>query len=98
MINRRKVWEEINLEIRINIHTLLGFPGGADGKESARNARRLGFDSWIRKISWSRKQQPTPVFLPEEFHGQRSLVGYSPWGHKEMDMTEGANTYTHYYI
>ena len=35
-----------------------------------------------------RKQQPIPVFLPEEFHGQRSLKGYSPWGHKELDTTE----------
>ena len=35
-----------------------------------------------------RKRQPTPVFLPGEFYGQRSLTGYSPWGHKESDMTE----------
>ena len=39
-------------------------------------------------ISWSRKWQPTPVFLPGESHGQRSLSGYSPWGHKESDTTE----------
>ena len=38
--------------------------------------------------SWRRERQPTPVFLPGEFRGQRSLVGYSPWGHKELDMTE----------
>ena len=37
---------------------------------------------------WRRKWQPTPVFLPGESHGWRSLVGYSPWGHKESDMTE----------
>ena len=42
----------------------------------------------IRKILWRRKWQPTPVFLPGESHGQRSLVGYSPWGHKESDTTE----------
>jgi len=42
----------------------------------------------VRKIPWRRKRQPTPVFLPEEFHGQRKLVGYNPWGHKESDMTE----------
>ena len=41
-----------------------------------------------RKILWRSKRQPIPVFLPEEIHGQRSLVGYSPWGHKELDMTE----------
>ena len=44
--------------------------------------------SLVRKIPWRREWQPTPVFLPGEFHGQRSLVGYSPWGHKELDMTE----------
>ena len=37
---------------------------------------------------WSREWQPTPVFLPRKFHGQRSQVGYSPWGCKELDMTE----------
>ena len=37
---------------------------------------------------WRRKWQPTPVFLPGEFHGQRGLVGCSPWGHRELDMTE----------
>jgi len=40
-----------------------------------------GFESW-HMGSWRRKWQPTPVFLPGEFHGQRSLVGYSPWDHR----------------
>ena len=40
------------------------------------------------KIPWRRKRQPTPVFLPREFHGQKSLVGCNPWGHKESDTTE----------
>ena len=44
--------------------------------------KRLGFDPWVRKIPWRRKWQPTPVFLPWKSHGQRSLVGYSPWGRK----------------
>ena len=39
-------------------------------------------------MPWRRAWQPTPVFLPGEYHGQRSLTGYSPWGHKESDMTE----------
>ena len=43
---------------------------------------------WVGKIPWRRNWQPTPVFLPEESHGQRSLVGYSPWGDKRLDMTE----------
>ena len=44
--------------------------------------RKPGFDPWVRKIPWARAQQSTPVFLPGESHGQRSLVGYSPWGHR----------------
>ena len=62
------------------------------GKESAcqsRRHKRYKFDPWVRKISWRRKWQPISVFLPGESHGQRSLVGYSPWGRKESDMTEG---------
>ena len=50
--------------------------------------RRPRFDPWVRKIPWRRKWLPTPVFLPGEFHGQRSLVGYSPWSRKELDTTE----------
>ena len=42
----------------------------------------------VRKIPWRRECLPTPVFLPGEFHGQRTLAGYSPWGHKESDTTE----------
>ena len=50
--------------------------------------RRPGFNSWVRKISWRRKWHPTPVAVPGKSHGRRSLVGYSPWGHKESDTTE----------
>ena len=46
------------------------------------------FDPCVGKIPWRKEQLPTPVFLPEEFHGQRSLAGYSPWGCKESDTTE----------
>ena len=49
---------------------------------------RSGFDPWVRKILWRRKWQPTPVLLPGKSHERRSVVGYSPWGHKESDMTE----------
>ena len=62
--------------------------GGASGKEPACQCRRLEFDPWVRKISWKRAQQPTPVFLPGESHGQRSLAGYSPWDPEESDTTE----------
>ena len=56
---------------------------------------RLGFNPWVRKIPWSRKWQPTPVFLPGESYGQRSLVGYSPWGRKELDMTVSVCVHPH---
>ena len=46
------------------------------------------FDPWVGKISWRRKWQPTPVFLPRKYHRQRSLAGYGPWGQKELDTTE----------
>jgi len=67
-----------------------GFPGGSDSKESACRARDL---PWVGKmIPWRRAWQPTPVFLPGESHGQRSLTGYSPWGRKEWDTTERLST------
>ena len=49
-------------------------------------------DSWVGKIRWRREWLPTPVFWPGEFHGQRSLTGYSPWGNKEWDMTKQLST------
>ena len=66
----------------------LGFPGGSEVKASAWNAGDPGFDPWVGKIPWRRKWQPTPVLLPGESHGGRSLVGYSPWSHKESDTTD----------
>ena len=57
--------------------------------------RRPESNPWVAKILWRRAWQPTPVFLPGEFHGQRSLVGYSPWGQKESDMTERLGTSQH---
>ena len=71
-----------------------GLPRWLSGKKSACQCRRLGFDPWVRKICWSGKWQPTPVFLPGKSHGQRSLAGYSPRGHKELDTTEWL-THTH---
>ena len=54
--------------------------------------RRPGFDSWVGKIPWRRNWQPPPVFLPGESHGQKTLAGYSPRGHKELDTTEQLNS------
>ena len=47
------------------------------------------FALWVGKILWRKEWLPTLVFLPGEFHGQRSLASYTPWGHKELDTTEG---------
>ena len=66
-------------------------PGGATVKEPAcqcRRCKRCRFKPWVGKIPWWRAWQPTWVFLPRESHGQRKLVGYSPWGHKELDTTK----------
>ena len=50
--------------------------------------RETGFDPWVVKIPWRREWLLIPVSLPGEFHKQRSLVGYSPWDHKELDMAD----------
>ena len=62
-----------------------------------RRRRRCEFDSWVGKIPWRRKWQPTPVLLPEKSQGERSLVGYDPWGHKRVrqDWSDLARAYTH---
>ena len=68
-----------------------GFTGSASGKGSAcqcRRRKRHGFAPWVGKIPWRRKWPPTLVFWLGKFHGQRSLVGYSPWGLKKSDTTE----------
>ena len=62
-----------------------------NGKESAcqcRRHKRHGFHPWVGKIPWKMKWHPTPVFFPGKSHGQRSLAGYSLWGHKESDTAE----------
>ena len=61
---------------------LLGFPGGSVGKESTCQSR---VPSLNQEDSLEIEVQSTPVFLPGESHGQRSLVSYSSWGHKELD-------------
>ena len=59
-----------------------------------RKYKRHGFDPWVRKIPWRRAWQPTPVSLPGESHGQRSLAGYSPW-ESELDLTEVTQHFVH---
>jgi len=70
------------------------FLGGTSSKESTcqyRRYRRHGFYPWLEKIHWRRAWQPTPVFLPEETHGQRDLAGYSPWGAKSQTWLKRLN-------
>ena len=66
----------------------LGLPWWLSGKESSCQCRRCRFNPWTGKMPLRRKWQPTPVFLPGESHGGRSLVGYSPRGCKELDTTD----------
>ena len=72
------------------------------GKGSAyqrKRWRRRGFDPWVEKIPYRRYWQPTPAFLTGKSHGQRSCwAGYSPWGCKESDTTEGLSTYSHTHL
>ena len=76
-----------------------GLPRWLSGKESDcqfRSHRRCEFNSWVGKIPWRRKCQPTPVFLLGESHGERSLASYSPLGPEELEMTKVIEyTYMH---
>ena len=77
-ISRQEYWSEVPVPSP---------PGGTSGKESACQGRRhkkCELDPWVGKIPLRRTWQPTPVFLTGKFHGQRSLVGYSPWGRKRV--------------
>ena len=89
-------WETIPyppafLVFRFNHTAVLCFPYGTSGKEpiyQCRRYKRCGFDPRFGKTPWRRAWKPNPVLLPGEYHGQRSLEGYSPQGHRELDMTE----------
>ena len=73
------------------------YPGGTRDKESTyrfKRHKRWEFDSWVGKIPCSRKRHHTPVFLPGKFHGQRSSVGYSSRGCKELGTTEWQDSET----
>ena len=79
------------------IYMLEDFPDGSGVKNlpAMQETQRHGFHAWVRKIPWRKKWQPIPVFLLGEFHGPRSLAGYSPWGHKKSETTEYTHTHTH---
>ena len=76
-----------------------GFPGGPSGTAcQCRRRKRCRFDPWVSKVPWRRPWQPTPVFLPEESHGQGTLAGYSPRGSQRVGhdwATEYTHTHTH---
>ena len=68
-----------------DLFSLLGLSGRLNQLKNLpamQETQRRGFNPYVRKIPWRRKRQPTPVFLPGESHGQRSMVGYSPWGRR----------------
>ena len=77
-------------EFLIRIHHFQGFTGGTSAKNSLANVgeKACGFNPWAQKIPCRRAWQHSPVFLPGESRGQRSLVGYCLWGCKESDTTE----------
>ena len=80
---------------------MLLLPVGTSGKEPAcqcKRHKRCRLNPWVGEISWRRAWQSCPVFLPGESHGQKSMVGYSPQGHKESYMTEATwNAHTQFY-
>ena len=85
-------WED-PLEKGLATHpSILGLPWWLRWERIHLQCGRCGFDPWVGKIPWRRAWQPTLVFLPGESHGQRGLVVYNPWGHKELDTTEWLST------
>ena len=74
-------------KFHLNTYSLVRFPDGSDGKDCVQ-CRKPELDAQVGRIPWRRERQPTPVFLPGKFHEQRGLVGYSPCGCKESDMTD----------
>ena len=86
--------EEGNPVICYNTDGPWGFPGASAVKNPAASGGDTGSIPGSRRFPWRRNQQPTPVVLPGKSHGQRSLAGYSLWGHKESNMTEHMHTCT----
>ena len=81
------IYQSYLIIIFYQLDLIMGFPGGSAVRNPPANAgdmRDMGSDPWFQKMPWRRKWQCTLVFLPGEFHGQRSLAGYSPWGLKRV--------------
>ena len=81
----RSIWRYFNLLLILLLSRL---PWWFRWLRICLQCKRPGFNPWVRKIPWRREWLPTPVFLAGESHGQRSLVGYTPWGGKESNRTE----------
>ena len=78
----------LEMALLVMLYYSVGLSPWLRSRESTCHCKGYALNPWIRDIPWRRKFQPSLVFLPGKSHGQRSLVGYSPWGHKESDMTE----------
>ena len=87
-------------QISLKVLWMFGFAGGTVVKNHqwVQEMQEIRLDPSVGRIPWRRKWQPTPVFLPGESHGQGSLAGYSPWGHKELDTTECTFTATEFLV
>ena len=101
-IPNNKVYRHTHTHTHTHFYPPIGLLRWLSDKEytcQGKGCRRCVFYLWVWKISWGRKWQQSPVFLLEKSHRQRSVVGYSPWSCKEMDMTEllSAHTHTSYY-
>ena len=82
------LYEYIYMYIYIHTHTHMGFPGGSDHKESTCSVEDLGSIPGLGRSSGGGHDNPLQYSCPENPHGQRNLVGYNSWGHKESDTTE----------
>ena len=80
-------WQSLRRKY-IKIYTEINISRVAQRIKNLPAVQETGFDPCVRKIPWRRKWKPTSIFLPRELHGQRSLVGYSPWDCNKLDMTE----------
>ena len=101
VVSQKHICKLGNITTFICLYLIKGLPRCFCSIEFAcqyRRHRRHEFNPWVGKICWSRKWQPTPVFLPGKSHGQRCLVGYSLWGHKESDRSEHAYMHRHPYL
>ena len=78
----------VNFFQTILLGSVYNFPRGSDGRSVCLQCRRRRFNPSVGKILWRRQWHPTLALLPGKSHGQRSLVGCSPWGRRELDTTE----------